>query len=276
MLNELTNVLSHADCGPGYRLLVLAAPQIAAAARPGQFVHVRVPSLEASALRRPFSIFNAEDGRLEILYKAVGRGTVALNAVRPGETVEVMGPLGRGFPEACNGTALLVGGGYGVAPLYFLARRLLQNAQTPKRPNAPNAPTPQRPNAQTSKLFIGGRTKADLLALDRFAALGVKIFAATNDGSFGTKGFAVVPLDAELARLREAGADFELFTCGPDGLLKAVSERAVSLGVPGWISVDRHMVCGVGACYACIQRTVKGNARCCVDGPVFRAETLVW
>ena len=136
--------------------------------------------------------------------------------------------------------------------------------------------TSKHPNVQTPKLFIGGRTKADLLALDRFAALGVEVFAATNDGSFGTKGFAVVPLDAELARLREAGADFELFTCGPDGLLKAVSERAVSLGVPGWISVDRHMVCGVGACYACIQRTVKGNARCCVDGPVFRAETLVW
>lgn len=281
MLNELTNVLSHEDCGPGYRLLVLAAPQIAAAARPGQFVHVRVPTLEASALRRPFSIFNAEDGRLEILYKAVGRGTVALNAVRPGETVEVMGPLGRGFPESCNGTPLLVGGGYGVAPLYFLARRLLQNAQpaTSKDLQTPKPPSPQAPkypNAPTPKLFIGGRTKDDLLALDRFAALGVEIFAATNDGSFGTKGFAVVPLDAELARLREAGAGFEFFTCGPDGLLKAVSERAVSLGVPGWISVDRHMVCGVGACYACIQRTVKGNARCCVDGPVFRAETLVW
>ena len=260
--NEQAKVILHEDCGPGYRLLVLDAPQVAADARPGQFVHVNVPALEASAPRRPFSIFNAEDGRLEILYKAVGRGTFALNGVRPGETVEVLGPLGRGFPETCRGTPLLVGGGYGVAPLYFLARRLLQ--------------TPKLPNPQTPKLFLGGRPKTDSLALDRFAALGVEVFAATNDGSFGTKGFAVVPLDAELARLRAAGADFELFTCGPDGLLKAVSERAVSLGVPGWISVDRHMVCGVGACYACIQRTVKGNARCCIDGPVFRAETLVW
>ena len=260
--NEQAKVILHEDCGPGYRLLVLDAPQVVADARPGQFVHVKVPALEASALRRPFSIFNAEDGRLEILYKAVGRGTFALNGVRPGETVEVLGPLGRGFPETCRGTPLLVGGGYGVAPLYFLARRLLQ--------------TPKLPNPQTPKLFLGGRTKTDLLALDRFAALGVEVFAATNDGSFGTKGFAVVPLDAELARLRAAGADFELFTCGPDGLLKAVSERAVSLGAPGWISVDRHMVCGVGACYACIQRTVTGNARCCVDGPVFKAEELAW
>jgi len=252
--NEATVVLEHADCGPGYRLLVLDAPQVAASARPGQFVHVKVPALEASALRRPFSIFNAEGGRLELLYKTVGRGTAALNAVKPGETVEVLGPLGRGFPTACAGTPLLVGGGYGVAPLYFLAKTLTGSC----------------------KLFIGGRTKADLLALDRFAALGVEVFAATNDGSFGTKGFAVVPLDEELKRLREAGEPFELFACGPDGLLKAVAERAKALGAPGWISCDRHMVCGVGACYACIQKTVKGNARCCVDGPVFRAEELVW
>ena len=256
--NESTKVILHEDCGPGYRLLVLAAPQIAADAHPGQFVHVKIPALETSALRRPFSIFNVEDGRLELLYKTVGRGTVALNAVKPGETVEVLGPLGKGFPETCTGAALLVGGGYGVAPLYFLARRLLKAGSLPPR------------------LFVGGRTREDLLALDRFAALGVEVFATTNDGSYGTKGFAVVPLDEDLKRLRASGEPFELFACGPDGLLKAVSERAVSLGAPGWISTDRHMICGVGACYACIQKTVKGNARCCVDGPVFRAEDLVW
>ena len=135
---------------------------------------------------------------------------------------------------------------------------------------------PQEVVQSSPRLFVGGRTKGDLLALDRFAALGVETFAATNDGSFGAKGFAVVPLDAELRRLREAGEPFALFACGPDGLLKAVAERALSLGVPGWISCDRHMVCGVGACYACIQQTTKGPARCCVDGPVFRAEELVW
>jgi NAD(P)H-flavin reductase len=106
--------------------------------------------------------------------------------------------------------------------------------------------------------------------------MGVKVFCATNDGSAGVKGFVVAPLDEEIVKLRQAGENFELFTCGPDGLLKAVSERALSLGVPGWISVDRHMICGVGACFACIQKTVRGNSRCCVEGPVFRAEDLVW
>ena len=253
MLNEVATVLEHADCGPGYRRIVFDAPRIVAEAQPGQFVHIRVPGLESSALRRPISIFDAHDGKLELLYKIVGRGTNALAAAKVGEKVEILGPLGKGFPATCEGVPLLVGGGYGVAPLHFLARRL-----------------------KGAKLFVGGRTKSDLLALERFAALGVEVFAATNDGSYGTKGFAVVPLDEELKKLREAGEKFAFFTCGPDGLLKAVAERALSLGAPGWISCDRHMVCGVGACYACIQQTTKGPARCCVDGPVFKAEDLVW
>ncbi len=260
MINERCEVVSHEEIGSGYRYLVLSAPQMADGLRPGQFVHVRVPALEASALRRPFSVFDAADGRVTVLYKTVGRGTRALGAAKPGEAVEVMGPLGHGFPETCRGEALLVGGGYGVAPLYFLARRLVGKGLSPA----------------SVKLFAGGRTAADLLALDRFEGLGVPVFAATDDGSKGVKGFAVVPLDEELRRLRAAGAAFELFACGPDGLLKAVSDRALSLGAPGWISMDRHMVCGVGACYACIQKTVRGNSRCCVEGPVFKAEDLVW
>ncbi len=260
MVNEKCKVIEHADIGNGYRFLVFEAPEQAAAMTPGQFVHVRVPALEPSALRRPFSVFDVDGGRVTVLYKTVGRGTAALNAVKVGDPLEVEGPLGHAFPEKCEGTALLVGGGYGVAPLYFLAKRLLARGLARER----------------VKLFVGGRTRADLLALDRFAALGVEVFATTNDGSYGTQGFAVVPLDAEMQRLRQAGEKFELFTCGPDGLLKAVSDRALELGVPGWISMDRHMICGVGACYACIQKTVRGNSRCCIEGPVFAAKDLVW
>ena len=264
MTNEKCIVESHEEIGSGYRFLVFRARFMAPQICPGQFVHVKVPALEKSALRRPFSVFDAENDRVTVLYKTVGRGTLALNAVKPGDTIEVMGPLqqtlGKGFPEKCEGTAMLVGGGFGVAPLYALARRLIARGKP----------------ASAIKLFVGGRTKEDLLALDRFAKLGVEVFATTNDGSYGVKGFAVVPLDEEVKKLREQGAKFELFTCGPDGLLKAVSDRAMSLGVPGWISMDRHMICGVGACYACIQKTVRGNSRCCIEGPVFAAEDLVW
>ena len=260
--DEETRIALHADAGPGYRFLVLDAPGLAADLAPGQFVHVRVPGLEASALRRPFSVFDAADGRVTLLYKVVGRGTEALARAQAGDAVKVEGPLGHGFPLACTGAPLLVGGGYGVAPLHFLARRFVAAGQKPV-------------------VFVGGRTKDDLLALDRFAALGVEVRTATNDGSAGAKGFVTEPLDAELAALRRADAPFELFACGPDGLLKAVTQRALDAGRPGWISMDRHMVCGVGACFACIQpvRLPNGevsNARCCVNGPVFKAEEIVW
>ena len=263
MTDELCRVVEHEDMGSGYRRLLLEAPGIASGAQPGQFVHLRVPALEASALRRPFSIFNAADGRLELLYKTVGRGTAALNGLCIGETVSVMGPLGRGFPIRCEGAALLVGGGFGVAPLYFLARRLIESGGV-------------RDGASGIVLFVGGRTKADLLALDRFAALGIEVRTATNDGSEGVKGLVTDPLDDELIRLRSAGRGFELFACGPDPMLKAVAMRATGTGAKGWISMDRHMVCGVGACYACIQKTVRGNSRCCIEGPVFSAGDLVW
>ena len=265
-VNEKCRIASHEDAAPGYRMLVLSAPQIAADVVPGQFVHVKVPGLEASALRRPFSVFDGDPsaGTVTVLYKIVGRGTAVLAKEPAGAEVEVMGPLGYGFPVKCDGVPLLVGGGYGVAPLYFLAKRMLAQGF-----------------AEKPILFVGGRTKTDLLEIDRFRALGMEVRTATNDGSEGVKGFVTEPLDDALIALREAGKQFEFFTCGPDGLLKAVSQRAVGTGSKGWISMDRHMICGVGACFACVQQLKRPNgevwnARCCVNGPVFKAEEIVW
>lgn len=259
MIDESCTIVSHDETGPGYRFLVLSAPRMAADLKPGQFVHVRVPGLEETALRRPFSVFDAEDGKVRILYKTVGRGTAALAKARPGDEVKVLGPLGHGFPAKCDGAALLVGGGYGVAPVHFLAKRLVASGLR-----------------SIVKVFVGGRTADDLLALDEFRALGVELHTATNDGSSGVKGLVTDPLDDILADMRSRGARFELFACGPDPMLKAVAMRATRTKSKGWISMDRHMVCGVGACYACIQKTVRGNSRCCIEGPVFAAEDLVW
>ena len=259
MIDEKCKVVCHEEIGAGYRYLVLAAPKIAETVMPGQFVHVRVPGLEASALRRPFSVFDAEDGKVTVLYKTVGRGTSALNQAQVGDMLNMLGPLGRGFPLKCDGEPLLVGGGFGVAPLHFLAKKFIGAAGLPK-----------------PRLYVGGRTKDDLLALDRFEKLGVEVKVATNDGSAGVKGFVTEPLDNDLIEFHHHGTRFELFACGPDAMLKEIALRATGTGSHGWISMDRHMVCGVGACYACIQKTVRGNSRCCVEGPVFAAEDLVW
>jgi len=254
-----SKILHHTPLKAGYWTLTLDTPQIADSAVPGQFVHIRIPTLEPSALRRPFSIFGARDGQLHILYKTVGRGTEKMNALNVGDTVTVLGPLGNGFPLTPQGVPLLVAGGYGVAPLCFLAERL----------------------PCKGIVFIGGRTADDILAYEKFEQLGWTVHIATQDGSQGETGLVTLPLDRELARLKAEGKQVELYACGPDGMLKAVGQRAMDNDVQGWLSLDKHMVCGVGACLACVQniRTPDGStrlARVCRDGPIFESREIVW
>ena len=241
-----------------YLLFRFSAPELVAEAKPGQFVHIRVPGLEPSALRRPFSIYDARDGVLSILFKKVGRGTEVLAQVREGTRCDIIGPLGHGFPLPSDEVEpVLVGGGYGVAPLVFLAREI------------------GRPGVA----MIGGRSAVDILCAHDFEELGWEVRLATVDGSLGTKGFVTIPLDERLAD--KSRPTPELFACGPDGMLKAVGDRAIANGCKGWLSLDKHMVCGVGACLACIQRLrdadgVEWIGRCCKDGPVFESREIVW
>lgn len=260
MMRDVTcRVIGQTPLTAGYWALNVEAPGVAEAALPGQFVHVRVPGLEPVALRRPFSIFGAQGTLLKLLYKTVGRGTAQMNRLAPGDPLQVIGPLGNGFPLTPQGSPLLVAGGYGVAPLSFLAGRL-----------------PVKGIA-----LIGGRTADDVLAVADFERLGWTVRVATQDGSLGEAGLVTLPLDRELARLRKAGVTPELFACGPDGLLRAVGERAVQAGCRGWLSLDKHMVCGVGACLACVQALRRADGtewigRVCHDGPVFEAREIVW
>jgi dihydroorotate dehydrogenase electron transfer subunit len=252
-------VLEHRDFGGGYRLLVFDVPSIASQVVPGQFVHLRVPRLADAVLRRPFSVFKADETTLSVLYKQVGRGTCALSSVAVGESVSLVGPLGNGFPEAdSEATPVLVAGGYGVAPLYLLASR-----------------TPQK-----GILFVGGRSAIDVLCVDLFESLGWEVQITTEDGSLGATGLVTGALDEWLAA-QDNGATVEFFACGPDGLLKAVGDRAIASNCRGWLSLDKHMGCGVGACLACVQeiRQEDGSTawkRVCKDGPVFESRTIVW
>jgi dihydroorotate dehydrogenase electron transfer subunit len=256
---ENGTVLSHEPLGPHYRVLTLELPGVTATAQPGQFIHLRVAMLEDAVLRRPFSIYRVEGQRLSILYKTVGRGTAAMQSLLPGQAVSVMGPLGHGFPlpPAEGATAVLVAGGYGVAPLYFLARRL----------------------ARPGVLFVGGATAVDILLADEFRALGWQVHVATDDGSLGARGLVTAPLDAWL---RAAGDTVhpEFHACGPNGMLKAVGDRAIKGNHKAWLSLDRHMGCGVGACLACVQKVkVAGQetlGRVCKEGPVFEARDVIW
>jgi dihydroorotate dehydrogenase electron transfer subunit len=259
MFDTVCEVVGHKPLTEVYREIELAAPEIAGQARPGQFVHVRVPGIGAASLRRPFSIYGADGGRLKILYKNVGRGTAAMTQLLPGDTMQVIGPLGNGFPLKPEGEVLLVAGGYGVAPLFFLAGRL----------------------PRTGVALIGGRAAVDILVREEFERIGWRVRVATQDGSLGEKGMVTDLLDRELERLRQEGVRGEIFACGPEGMSRAVGERAVASGVRAWLSLDKRMVCGVGACLACVQKLRRKDGsmwlgRVCHDGPVFEAREIVW
>lgn len=259
MKQENSTVLEHRLFHGDYRLLRLAAPAIGPLVSPGQFVHLKIPRFEHAVLRRPFSIFKADVESISILYKAVGKGTDALATVIEGEPVNLLGPLGNGFPMIGKSKMpVLIAGGYGNAALY------LQAAKLPVKGVA----------------FFGGRTAADILCIDEFEALGWDVRIATDDGSLGQKGFVTAALDGWLAENKQKFQYLELFACGPNAMLKAVGDRAIQHGLTAWLSMDRNMACGVGACLTCvIKRTTADGwewARCCKDGPVFNASEILW
>lgn len=258
---ETVSVTKHRPVTGAYRELSLKTCSIAPETRPGQFVHIRIQNLGESVLRRPFSIYRVDGADLSILYKVVGKGTRALSRLAEGDTLSALGPLGNGFPQPSdNALPILVAGGYGVAALYLQAER----------------------SPAKGILFAGGSTKADLLCLDGFAALGWRVETATEDGSQGFKGRVTGALDAWMEKELK-GRTPELFACGPMGLLRAVAERARAQNCKAWLSMDRHMGCGVGACLACVQRIRLPSppgawkwARICTEGPVFEAGDILW
>lgn len=253
-------IAQHAELNGGYREIILFCPDIADAVAPGQFAHLRVPHLEHRILRRPFSIFKAEDGYLVIIYKCVGVGTDMLAKAKVGDKLSVLGPLGNGFPHPGAGaTPVLVGGGYGAAALYMTA----------KTGNAKGV------------VFLGGHTRSDLLCIDDFKMLGWDVHAATEDGSFGEQGLVTELLDKWIATRNHNEENFEFFACGPHGMLQAVGVRAIATGAKGWLSMDRPMGCGVGACLACVQKIRAPDGeweyeRICKDGPVFECRDICW
>jgi len=255
---EQATVIDHQPIHGGYNLLRMRAPSVAPQVRPGQFIHVKVPHLDECVLRRPFSVFRADGDTLSILYKDVGKGTRTLQYLKAGESLSILGPLGRGFP-APDGDKfpLIIAGGYGMAALYLSAR------------SAPSK----------GVAFFGGRAKKDILCVDDFRALGWDVRVTTEDGSLGRAGKVTDALDDWWTN-EAAGRTPELFACGPGGMLKAVADRALAHGWTAWTSMDNNMGCGVGACLTCVLKVRDSNgwtwARACSEGPVFEAREVLW
>ena len=268
--NLVVPVLAQRELGGGCFQLRLAAPQIAAEARAGQFAMVGLPDIDAMLIRRPFSVALVDPApgagtptAFDIVYKVYGKRTLAFSHLRPGAELSVLGPLGRGFwlPEGDETPELLlVAGGVGVAPFPLLLQSL----------------TPAQ-RAKTT-IFVGGRTADDLLLLDWLEGRAGRVVAATEDGSRGVKGFVTAPLAAALAAPADAGRI--VMACGPTPMLRAVAALAEENGVPCQVSIEETMACGFGVCLGCVvqRRDPLGEfdrfVRVCTEGPVFDAREV--
>jgi dihydroorotate dehydrogenase electron transfer subunit len=241
-----------------YFMLRLERPERLPEPVAGQFVHVAVPEGGRFFLRRPFSIFDCDDRNIDLLIVELGPGTQALRRLRAGDVVDFYGPLGHGFPVMPGRRILAVGGGVGLAPLYYYGFR---------------SPAVRPPHY---RLLYGARTAEDLF-LDHVESLqrdGVRL--STDDGSHGFHGNVVALAESELER---EGADV-IFSCGPTVMMRAAEGLARARGIDHFVSLENRMGCALGACRACVVPTTAAEGSpyrtVCHDGPVFDATALLW
>ena len=224
---------------------------IAKEAKPGQFISVYTKN-EAKLLPRPISICEIDDKKtaLRIVYRKAGKGTEEFSKYRSGASVNILGPLGNGFP-ICDEKAILIGGGIGIPPMLELAKAL-----------------------ESEKTIVVGYRNSEMF-LNNDLACYAKLVVATEDGSVGTKGNVI---DA----IREQNVSGSvIYACGPIPMLRGVKEYAKEKGIKAYISMEEKMACGVGACLGCVCKSTNvddhskvNNKRICADGPVFNAEDI--
>lgn len=210
----------------------------------GQFINIKIDSLY---LRRPISIFDCKNNELSIIYKVVGSGTEIMSNQAIGTELDCLVGLGNGFDILCAGdNPVVIGGGVGVPPMYYLAKKLIEDG---KKVTA----------------ILGFNTASEIFGKEDFEALGAKTIVTTVDGSEGIKGFVTDALK---------NIDYSyFFTCGPEPMLKAVYNSSTT---SGQFSFEERMGCGFGACMGCSCKTKYGNKRICKEGPVLVKEEIIW
>ena len=243
-------VLTKSEIAPGCFDLTVSCKKLAQQAKAGQFVQFLIPG---KTLRRPISICEIDRGNetLRFVFQVRGQGTAWLSQVQPRDSVNLLGPLGNGFPlENSSRRALFVGGGIGVPPLLEAAKAFGSNAM----------------------LAAGFPCQKAMILKEDFESLGCKTYIATDDGSYGHHGLVTDIMD---------GLSFDVvFACGPKPMLKAVSKIAAERNVPCYVSMEERMACGVGACLGCAVKLHGENGsyygHVCKDGPVFDAKLIEW
>lgn len=243
-------------------VMTLRAPELARAIRPGQFVHMEMPTLQSNILRRPFSIYDVDEaaGTVDILYQVVGVGTADMTKWEPGYLTNMIGPIGSAWtPPADAKRALLVGGGVGAAPLFLLYKELVRGGVE-------------------ADVILGAVTKEALVCHERYASVcACEPRCSTDDGTFGRQGFCTVLVEEALDEAAAASTPYDyVAVCGPEPLMRAVVGQVEGRGASTQVSLEKRMACGIGACLSCVVDTHAGKRRACVDGPIFDAEEVIW
>ncbi|MCK5580098.1 MAG: dihydroorotate dehydrogenase electron transfer subunit [Candidatus Omnitrophica bacterium] len=222
---------------------VSAIPEI----KPGQFIHIKVSQGLEPVFRRPFSVARAGKN-VEVIYEVVGKGTEILSQKKPGEILDVLGPLGNSFCKPPKGVkqVVMIGGGVGVAPLLALSDVL-------------------KGRGYEMVLLYGGRIKGHTFNMRTFCKNGCKVYVATEDGSVGIKG----RVDKLYTKIKANAKETFIYTCGPRPMMASVAAFARKHGVQGQVSCEEVMACGVGTCLGCAIETRSGYKTVCDDGPVF-------
>lgn len=253
------------------RKMTIVAPEFAERVKPGQFVMLRLTEGSDPVLGRPFAVFDADplSGNVDVVYAVVGKGTRRLAHLRVGDSLSLWGPLGNGWSvarrEKLPKRLALVAGGVGHAPFYLLLKEILA------------LPADQRPE---TTLLYGARTMARFSCITDFHTLGANVRLATEDGTFGTKGF-VTDLLPEFFPEDAPSEESQILACGPQPMLRAVAKWSAQRNIECWTSLESPMACGMGICFSCVVDWKKDDGtwdykRTCIDGPVFDAARLKW
>jgi dihydroorotate dehydrogenase electron transfer subunit len=249
-------VVENERLSPEYNLLKLTHDKPLPGMIPGQFVQVRVDGSPHTFLRRPVSVnyVDKRQNELWLLVRVIGEGTRRMANYLPGDTVNLLLPLGNGFsvPQLPQQSELLlIGGGVGSAPMLYLGETLRDLGFKPS-------------------FLLGGRSLSDIMQLNEFERIGGDVYITTEDASAGQKGFVT---DHPVLKNRSFR---QIYTCGPKPMMVAVARYAKENNIPCEVSLENMMACGFGVCLCCVEKTVKGNVCVCTEGPVFNINQLTW
>ncbi|OGP20046.1 MAG: hypothetical protein A2038_10560 [Deltaproteobacteria bacterium GWA2_57_13] len=270
----LAEILSNKKISEGYCLMQGVCPGLTTEIVPGQFAMLKVTNGNDLFLRRPFSFhrisYRGATPIFEILYGVVGPGTQIMAAMKAGQVVDIIAPLGRGFSFAPDlRTAIIVAGGMGIAPFVFLLEEIKKTNQ----------------HKTDTIVLYGAQSKNDILEIERLTRLSARVKICTEDGSLGYRMRVTELLEQYLQNAEKNEPDqkaVSIFACGPYGMLKSTSVIAEQFHVSCGVSLQTPMACGFGACLGCVVKVHEndgaslGYALACQEGPVFNSKRIIW